>query len=122
MTKEYSMLIRKAVLTVGLLIALPALCAEEQGMQVTGDSMVASKDSLSCSHCVVSLGPNSQFEVEANHIEANRAGLMLLVGGVRIKLKNGGEIQAERVTVTTKANGEKELSGDEFHIIKADLR
>jgi hypothetical protein len=119
------MLIRKAVLVSGLLLSLPAMCAEDSELRITGDKVVVSGDATEvlCIHCVVQLVQNSEVQVSASRIEADQAtGSIHLEGAVHITFKNGGELRSERVTMSTGANGFRALSGDEIHFIRTALR
>jgi hypothetical protein len=114
------MSIRKVVLIVALLSPIAAVCAEDAGLDVTGDSIQFSKDSgeVQCGRCTVKLKPSQATRFQANQISLDKdTGSMYLEGGVRVSLQGGKELRAERVVVKN-SNGVQELSGDDFRIIK----
>jgi lipopolysaccharide export system protein LptA len=118
---------RKLILVCGLLCTLAAPCAEETSPRPSG-AVIPLADALAALEksrdSTVVLKPDAVVvRLEADSIVIDQAtGSIRLVGSVRVTLRDGGELQAESMTMTAGRNGQQEFRGDRMRMVRATSR
>jgi hypothetical protein len=108
----------KLVLACASLIAVSTLAhAQEAGVQITGQALRLSKDTLHCTKCVLTLSRQSiDYQTSGEIIRDGATGAVTFRGTVRLKFADG-EVVAEGGTLTAEPNGIRYFSSDELEFV-----
>ena len=114
---------RKLILIGGLLCTLTALCAEESSLRAVEPKIVPLSE-IHCPQCALLVYPHvAVVRLEADSIAVDQAtGFVRLVGSVRVKFRDGRELQAQSMTMKTTSQGLNEFRGDEMRMVPAASR